>query len=61
MEKHVKADIKEMKRLLRKTKDTVMYRKYQSVLLHMKGHNNTKTAELVEVDRKTSRQIYPAV
>jgi transposase len=42
-----------MKRLMRKTKDTVMYRKYQSILLHMKGYPNTKIAEIVEVDRKT--------
>jgi len=53
MGNYSKADIKEMKWLLRKTKDTVLYRKYQSILLHMKGYNNTKIAELVEVDRKT--------
>jgi transposase len=53
MVKYTKADVKEMKRLLRKTKDTVMYRKYQSVLLHMKGYNNKEIAELVDVDRKT--------
>jgi len=50
---YAKADIKEMKRLLRKTKDAVMYRKYQSILLHMKGYSNTQIAELVEVERKT--------
>jgi transposase len=50
---YAKADIKEMKRLLRKTKDTIMYRKYQSILLHMKGHSNTQIAELVELERKT--------
>jgi len=53
MKNYEKVEIKEMKRLLRKTKDTVIYRKYQSVLLHMKGYNNTKIAELVDVDRKT--------
>ena len=53
MEKHAKADIREMKRLLRKTKDAVMYRKYQSILLHMKGYNNTAIAELIELERKT--------
>jgi transposase len=53
MGNYTKADIKEMKRLLRKTKDTVIYRKYHSVVLHMKGYNNVKIAELVDVDRKT--------
>lgn len=53
MGSYTKADIKEMKRMLRKTKDTVMYRKYQAILLHMKGYSNTKIAELVGVERKT--------
>jgi transposase len=50
---YTKGDKKEIKRLLRKTKDTVMYRKYQVILFHMKGYNNTQIAELIELERKT--------
>jgi transposase len=53
MENYTKADRSEIKKLMRKTKDAVMHRKLQSILLHMKGYKNTKIAELVEVDRKT--------
>jgi len=38
---------------MRKSKDAVMYRKLQSILLHMKGYKNTEIAKIVEVDRKT--------
>ena len=53
MGNYTKADRGEIKRLMRKAKDVVMYRKLHAVLLHMKGFQNTKIAEIVEVDRKT--------
>ena len=53
MRNYTKADRGEIKRLMRKSKDVVIHRKLQAVLLHMKGFANTKIAEIVEVDRKT--------
>jgi transposase len=53
MGKYTKADKSEIRKLMRKTKDAVMHRKFQAILLHMKGYPNTKIAELMEVDRKT--------
>ena len=48
-----KAEQKKIKWLLKATKDKVMYRKYQVILLHMKGKTNTEIAEIVELHRKT--------
>ena len=53
MSAHVKADLKAMKKLMRKTKDAVMFTKFQSILLHMKGFKTTQIAEIAELDRKT--------
>jgi len=53
MQNYTKSDRGEIKRMMRKTKNVVMYRKLQAILLHMKGYNNKKIAEIVEVDRKT--------
>jgi len=43
---YTKTEKKDIKSLMRKTKDTVMYRKYQSILLHMKSFSNTKISEI---------------
>ena len=53
MGEYTKADKKEVRRRMRKAEDAVIYRKLQSILLHMKGYSNIKTAEIVELDRKT--------
>ena len=53
MGKYTKAERGEIKRLMRKSKDVVIHRKLQAVLLHMKGQQNTKIAEIIGVDRKT--------
>jgi transposase len=53
MENYTKADRGEIKKLMRKTKEVVIHRKLQSILLHMKGYQNTRIAEIVGVDRKT--------
>ena len=53
MKTYKRYEKKDIKRLLRKTKDTVLYRKYQTIFLHMDGLSNTRIAEIVLVDRKT--------
>ena len=53
MKPYPKAEQKIIKRLLKTTKDTVLYRKYQTILLHMKGYTNIQIAEIVELHRKT--------
>ena len=53
MSAYVKADQKAMKKLMRKSKDAVMFKKFQSILLHMKGYKTIQIAEIVELDRKT--------
>jgi len=49
---YTKADMKDIKKLIRKTKNAVMIRRYNVILLHMKGLNNTQISEMLEIDRK---------
>lgn len=50
---YTKEEIQNINRLLRSTKDTVMYRKYLVIRLHMKGLTNKHIASIVDIDRKT--------
>ena len=38
---------------MRKTKNTVLQRKYQVIFLHMEGYTNTDIADIVALNRKT--------
>jgi len=53
MKKYAKEEMQAIQRLLRSTKDPVMYRKYLVIRLHMKGLTNKHIAEIVALDRKT--------
>jgi len=55
MKNHTKEEIQIIRRLLRSTKNPVMYRKYLVIRLHMKGLSNKYIAELVDLDHKTVR------
>ena len=49
MSAYVKADLKAMKKLMRKSKDAVMFKKFQSILLHMTGYKTIHTLRLLNI------------
>ena len=53
MENYTKEEIQIIRKLLRSTKNPVMYRKYLVIRLHMKGLSNKYITELVDLDPKT--------
>lgn len=44
---------KEMKKLMKKTKNVVMHRKYQVIYLHMRGYTNKFIAKIVNLHEQT--------
>ena len=53
MKNYTQDDILTIKELHRKTKDTVMQRKYLSIRLHMEGYTNKHIASIVDLDEHT--------
>jgi len=50
---YTQKEIKEIRRLLRTAGNSVMYRKYLSIHLHMKGYTNKLIAETLDLDQHT--------
>lgn len=53
MVSYTKEEIQVIKRLLRATKSPVMYRKYMTIRLHMKGFTNKRIAEILDLEHHT--------
>jgi len=53
MKAYGKEEIGTIRKLLRTTKNTVMYRKYLVIRLHMEGITNKKIASMVDLDEHT--------
>ena len=53
MAEYTKKEIKEIKCLLRTAGNPVMYRKYLTISLHMKGFTNKQIAEMLDLDQHT--------
>ena len=53
MKNYTGGEKQEIRKLMHITKNTVMYRKYLVIHLHMKGLTNTQIAEIVDLDYHT--------
>ena len=53
MRSYTGGEKQQIRMLLRSSENTVMYRRYLVIHLHMKGHPNTRIAEMVVLDRQT--------
>jgi transposase len=53
MKHYTQEEIDAVEKLLKSTKDRVMYRKFLAVHLHMKGHSNLAIAGMMRLNKNT--------